>query len=81
MIFLYKFHKNYYFFVQGDNSNVSYDSRSFGLIPQKSIIGKGLIRFFSNKKRKDKKGKIREFDYNIAKKGRYAPKGCEEKSS
>lgn len=46
--------KNDYFFVQGDNSNVSYDSRAFGLIPQKSIIGKGLIRFLSNKKRKDK---------------------------
>jgi signal peptidase I len=50
--------KNNFFFVQGDNSMVSYDSRSFGIIPQKSIIGKGLIMFLSGNKN-GKKGFLR----------------------
>lgn len=38
----YKFENNYYF-VQGDNTKVSYDSRNYGLISENSIIGKAIM--------------------------------------
>jgi signal peptidase I len=47
--------KNSYYFVQGDNVQNSYDSRSFGLIPQKSIIGRAIILLMSGNQSKSKK--------------------------
>ncbi len=38
----YTFKQNYYF-VQGDNTDVSIDSRQFGLISEKSIIGRLIL--------------------------------------
>ena len=35
----YRVKQNYYF-VLGDNSSESYDSRSFGYIPESSVVGK-----------------------------------------
>ncbi len=38
----YTFKQNYYF-VQGDNSDVSIDSRQFGLISEKSLLGRLVL--------------------------------------
>lgn len=43
-----------YFFVQGDNVNKSYDSRAFGFIPSKAVVGRAVILLFS----KDSKFRI-----------------------
>lgn len=42
----YKFKNNYYF-VQGDNSLNSMDSRAYGLIPEKALIGRAVILLVS----------------------------------
>ncbi len=39
--------KNGYYFVQGDNPSKSTDSRQFGKVPRKNIVGKVLFRYFS----------------------------------
>ncbi len=36
-----------YFFAQGDNSKVSFDSRFFGVINNKDIIGKAVFIYWS----------------------------------
>ena len=43
---LYTFKQNHYF-VEGDNSGNSLDSRAFGLIPEKSVQGKAIIIYWS----------------------------------
>ncbi|MCX7871609.1 MAG: signal peptidase I, partial [bacterium] len=42
----YEFKNDYYFFV-GDNFTKSFDSRNFGPIPRKDIIGKIVLVFWS----------------------------------
>lgn len=42
----YKFKNDFYFFV-GDNSLRSYDSRNFGPIPRKDIVGKVVLIYWS----------------------------------
>lgn len=46
MVYNYKFENDFYYFV-GDNFSKSYDSRNFGPIPRKDIIGKVVLIYWS----------------------------------
>lgn len=56
--------QNYYYMV-GDNYNNSSDSRDYGYIPEKSIVGKVNKVFFSIDKENNYKFRKERFFYNI----------------
>jgi signal peptidase I len=41
---------NEYYYIAGDNSDVSYDSRHFGAVPREAVLGKAVSVFYPFKR-------------------------------